>query len=79
MRDRDGMERSAEDGRFRQRHCGGVRTRAGGSSGTLSAKAMGARVIATDVVPERLELALELGADHVINSRDTDAAQAIGT
>ena len=48
-----------------------------GLSGTLSAKAMGARVIATDVVPERLQLALELGADHIVNSADVDAAQAI--
>ena len=48
-----------------------------GLSGTLSAKAMGARVIAVDVVPERLTLARELGADHVINSRDTDPVAAI--
>ena len=48
-----------------------------GLSGTLSAKAMGARVIATDVVPERLQLALDMGADHVVNSADTDASQAI--
>ena len=48
-----------------------------GLSGTLSAKAMGARVIAVDVVPERLSLARELGADHVINSRDTDPVAAI--
>ncbi len=42
-----------------------------GLSSTLSAKAMGTRVIAVDVVPERLTLATELGADDVINSRDT--------
>ena len=48
-----------------------------GLSGTLSARAMGAHVIAIDVVPERLALACELGAEHVINSREGDAVTAI--
>ena len=48
-----------------------------GLSGTMCAKAMGARVIAVDVVPERLELARGYGADHVINARDTDPVEAI--
>jgi threonine dehydrogenase-like Zn-dependent dehydrogenase len=48
-----------------------------GLSGTLSAKAMGANVIAIDVVPERLALARELGADEVINSGERDAVAAI--
>ena len=48
-----------------------------GASGTLSAKAMGAQVIAVDVMPERLQLARDLGADHVINSSETDPVQAI--
>ncbi len=48
-----------------------------GLSGTLSAKAMGARVIAVDVVPERLTLAQELGADFVVNPAETDPVQAI--
>ncbi|MEE8465634.1 MAG: zinc-binding dehydrogenase, partial [Dehalococcoidia bacterium] len=48
-----------------------------GASGTLSAKAMGAQVIAVDIVPERLALAKELGADHVINSSEVDAVEAI--
>lgn len=48
-----------------------------GLSGTLSGKWMGARVIAVDVVPERLELARELGADHVINAADDDPVAAI--
>ncbi len=45
--------------------------------GTLSAKAMGSRVIAVDIVPERLVLARELGADHVINSTEVDPVTAI--
>lgn len=48
-----------------------------GLSGTLSAKAMGARVIAVDVVAERLRLATELGADYAVNAAAGDAAQAI--
>ena len=48
-----------------------------GLSGTLSAKAMGARVIAVDVVPERLALARDVGADYVINPSETDPVQAI--
>lgn len=48
-----------------------------GLSGTLSAKLMGARVIAIDVVPERLALARDLGANHVINSAETDPVAAI--
>ena len=48
-----------------------------GLSGTLSAKAMGARVIAVDVVAERLRLATELGADYTVNAAAGDAAQAI--
>ena len=48
-----------------------------GLSGTLSAKAMGARVIGLDIIPERLELAKTLGADHVINSAEVDPVAAI--
>jgi threonine dehydrogenase-like Zn-dependent dehydrogenase len=48
-----------------------------GLSGTLCAKAMGARVIAIDVIAERLDLARQLGADHVIHARDTDPVEAI--
>jgi (R,R)-butanediol dehydrogenase/meso-butanediol dehydrogenase/diacetyl reductase len=40
-------------------------------------RAMGARVIAVDVVPERLALARELGAEHAINARDADPVKAI--
>ena len=48
-----------------------------GASGTLSAKAMGARVIAIDVVPERLALAQELGADYLINPQAVNPVEAI--
>ena len=48
-----------------------------GLSGTLCAKAMGARVIAVDIVPERLMLAERIGADHVINGREVDPVEAI--
>lgn len=41
------------------------------------ARLVGAKVIAVDVTEEKLELATELGADHVINARETDPAQAI--
>jgi threonine dehydrogenase-like Zn-dependent dehydrogenase len=48
-----------------------------GLSGTISAKAMGARVIAVDIVPERLALAHSLGADHVIDGSEVDPVEAI--
>ena len=48
-----------------------------GASGTLSAVAMGAKVIAVDVVPEWLDLAKELGAEHVINGQEVDAVEAV--
>ena len=41
------------------------------------ARLSGAHVIAVDVVSEKLELAYELGADHVINAAETDPAAAI--
>jgi aryl-alcohol dehydrogenase len=34
-------------------------------------------IIVVDVVPSRLELALELGATHVVNSRESDPVAAI--
>jgi len=49
-----------------------------GLSAVLAAKVAGAStIIAVDVVPSRLELALELGATHVVNSRETDVVNAI--
>ncbi|AMB42115.1 MULTISPECIES: zinc-binding dehydrogenase [Paenarthrobacter] len=48
-----------------------------GSAAVLVAKGFGARVIAVDILDERLEQARVLGADDVVNSRDTDAAEAI--
>src|SRR5712664_205846 len=48
-----------------------------GLSATMLGRAMGARVIAIDVVPERLALAREFGAEHVVNARDADPVKAI--
>ena len=48
-----------------------------GLSATMVGHAMGARVIAVDIAPERLSLAREFGAAHTINAKDTDAVKAI--
>lgn len=48
-----------------------------GLSVTMLAKAFGARVIAVDVEPSRLEMAKRLGADHVVDSREHDPVEAI--
>jgi len=48
-----------------------------GLSATMLGRAMGARVIAVDVSPERLALARDFGAEHVIDPRQTDPVRAI--
>ncbi|MEZ5850234.1 MAG: zinc-binding dehydrogenase [Hyphomicrobiaceae bacterium] len=48
-----------------------------GLSATQLAVAMGARVIALDISPERLEMAKSFGAEEVINARSNDMVQAI--
>lgn len=48
-----------------------------GSAAVLVAKAFGARVIAVDILDERLEQARALGADSVVNSKDADAVKAL--
>src|SRR5712692_2512855 len=48
-----------------------------GLSATLLGKAMGARVIAVDVAPERLALAREFGAEAVVNAREADPVAAL--
>ena len=48
-----------------------------GLSATQLAVAMGARVIALDVSPERLALAREFGADEVIDARANNPVEAI--
>jgi len=48
-----------------------------GLSATLLAKAMGARVIAVDVVAARLDLACALGADATVNAMEVDPVEAI--
>jgi threonine dehydrogenase-like Zn-dependent dehydrogenase len=48
-----------------------------GLSATLLGRAMGARVIAVDVSPERLALARELGAEAAIDARSADPVAAV--
>src|SRR6267143_1365916 len=48
-----------------------------GLSATLLGRAMGARVIAIDVAPERLALAREFGAETVVNAKETDPVAAL--
>ncbi len=49
-----------------------------GLSAVMGARIAGAtRIIASDVVPSRLALAMELGATHTINSRETNPVAAI--
>ena len=48
-----------------------------GLAGTQFAKAMGARVIALDVNPQRLARAREFGADELVDPGSNDAAAAI--
>jgi propanol-preferring alcohol dehydrogenase len=47
-----------------------------GAAGILVAKGRGARVIAVDVAPERLELARMLGADEIVDASD-DAVERL--
>src|SRR5437588_5407865 len=48
-----------------------------GLSATLLGRAMGARIIAIDVAPERLALAREFGAETVVNVKETDPVAAL--
>ncbi len=48
-----------------------------GLSALLIGKALGARIVAVDVVPDRLTHARALGAEHVINAADGDTAARI--
>lgn len=48
-----------------------------GLSATLLGKAMGARVIAIDLAPARLALALALGADEVVDASAGDPVEAV--
>lgn len=53
-------------------------TGAVGLSAVMAARIAGAtRIIAVDVNPERLKLALELGATHTVNPRDGDPVAAV--
>jgi Zn-dependent alcohol dehydrogenase len=43
----------------------------------MAAQAVGATtIVAIDIVPSRLEMAKELGATHVINSKQTNPVEA---
>src|SRR5260370_30761996 len=48
-----------------------------GLAGTQFAKAMGARVIALDTNPQRLERARAFGADELVNPGSNDPVEAI--
>jgi aryl-alcohol dehydrogenase len=49
-----------------------------GLAAVMAAKVAGATtIIAVDVTPSRLELALELGATHIINSREEDPVKRV--
>lgn len=53
--------------------CGGV-----GMAAIMAAKIRGcSKIIAVDVVPSRLELALELGATHAVNGKEVDTVATI--
>ena len=48
-----------------------------GLSATMIGRAMGAHIIAIDVVPYRLELARKLGAAETVNAAERDAVEAV--
>ena len=52
--------------------CGGV-----GLSAIMLGRALGAQIVAVDIMPEKLELALQLGAHYTVNAAENDAAEAI--
>lgn len=48
-----------------------------GTAALLLARALGARVVVVDIVPEKLDYARDLGADAVVDARTCDSAQAV--
>lgn len=53
--------------------CGGV-----GMAALMAAKLAGcSKIIAVDIVPSRLQLALEIGATHTVNGKEVDAVEEI--
>ncbi len=48
-----------------------------GLGGVMVAKAFGAKVIAVDIIKDRLELALKVGADEVINGLEQNPAKTV--
>jgi len=48
-----------------------------GLSGVILAKALGGKVIGVDIIDERTHLAMQLGADAVVNAQNEDPVRAI--
>lgn len=48
-----------------------------GAAGVMIGKARGARVVAVDVLPARLQMACDLGADAAVNSAEADPVAAL--
>lgn len=48
-----------------------------GLSGVILAKAMGGKVIGVDIIDKRTELAMQVGADAVVNAQNEDPVKAI--
>ncbi|EIJ78114.1 putative zinc-type alcohol dehydrogenase-like protein [Bacillus methanolicus PB1] len=48
-----------------------------GAAGVMVAHALGATVIAVDMIDERLEMAKELGADYIINGKNANVQEEI--
>jgi len=48
-----------------------------GTAALILGRALGARVVVVDVVPEKLAQARDLGAEAVVNAGDCDAAEAV--
>ena len=78
VRLRHRVQRAAADAAVRQRHDLAIFGQGPvGLAGTQFAKAMGARVIALDINPQRLQRAKDFGADEVVDPGSNDPVAAI--
>ena len=77
LRLRHRLWRAAADEHLRSRHHRHFGQGPVGLAGTQFAKAMGARVIALDVNPQRLAARKEFGADEVVDPGSNDPVAAI--